>query len=145
MGVLLSLLAGIFLGLFQAFNGRAREALSIRHGTFTLLLVSTIIVASGLLLTSGPGVFRALTFRSGLLFAGAGLLHFILGWTLLSLSQNRVGAGRTGILVGATPIFAAILGYAFLGEELPPLALVGILLVVLGVVIVSYDRLPEKE
>lgn len=145
MGVLFSLLAGLFLGLFQAFNGRAREELSIRQGTFTLLLVSTTIVASGLLITGGVEPFRALTLRSGLLFAGAGLIHFILGWTLLSVSQNRVGAGRTGILVGSTPIFAAVLGFVILKESLSPVAILGIFLVVFGVVVVSYDRLPEKE
>lgn len=145
MGVLFSLLAGIFLGLFQSFNGRAREELAIRKGTLTLLLVSTAIVGSALLLDSGIAPFRELTLRSLLWFGSAGLLHFILGWTLLSVSQGRVGAGRTGILVGATPIFAAALGLLLLKELISFVAFIGVLLVVAGVVTVSYDSLPEDE
>lgn len=145
MGIFFSLLAGIFLGLFQSLNGRAREDLAIRKGTLTLLLVSTAIVGTALVLESGFAPFRDLTLRSLLLFGSAGLLHFILGWTLLSVSQSRVGAGRTGILVGATPIFAAALGLLVLEEKISLLAFFGVLLVVAGVVTVSYDSLPEDE
>ena len=145
MGVLFSVLAGLFLGLFQALNGRARREVAIAHGTLILLLVSTTVVAGGFFLSAGVASFSQLSLRSTLLFGAAGLLHFIGGWTLLSASQTLVGAGRTGILVGATPILAAVMGYLFLGETLEPIPLFGILVVVAGVVVVSYDKLPEEE
>lgn len=145
MGVFFSLLAGVFLGLFQSLNGRAREDLPIREGTLTLLVVSSVIVATGLVIDDGLAPFRELSFRSLFLFGAAGALHFIVGWTLLSVSQKAVGAGRTGILVGATPIFAALLGVLVLREAISLLAFLGVLLVVAGVVIVSYDSLPEDE
>ena len=145
MGVLFSLLAGLFLGLFQAFNGRARERLEIRKGTVVLLVVSTLIVGGALVAGSGLDELSGVSFYSFALFGIAGLIHFGLGWSLLSVSQRTVGAGRTGVLVGSTPIFAAILGFLILREQLSLLATVGIFLVVAGVVVVSMDRIPEER
>lgn len=144
MGLLLSLLSGVFLGLFQAFNGRAREALAVRTGTVVLLLVSTLILSVALVVEGGVGALFSVGPSAFLLFGAAGLIHFGLGWSLLSLSQNLVGAGRTGVLVGSTPIITAVLGLLILGERLSPPATLGILLVVAGVVVVSSERIPPE-
>lgn len=72
-------------------------------------------------------------------FAMAGLVHFFIGWTLISLSQNQVGAARTGALVGATPLFAAVVAALTLGEILDLWTILGILLVVGGVYLVSNE------
>lgn len=144
MGLLFSLLSGVFLGLFQALNGRAREALAVRTGTVVLLLVSSLILSVALIVEGGAGGIFSVPLPALLLFGAAGLIHFSLGWSLLSLSQNLVGAGRTGVLVGSTPIWAAILGFAILGERLSVIATLGILLVVAGVIVVSSERIPRE-
>lgn len=144
MGLLFSLLSGVFLGLFQALNGRAREALAVRTGTAVLLIVSTVILSVALLLEGGAPGILSVPFPALLLFGAAGLIHFSLGWSLLSVSQNLVGAGRTGVLVGSTPIWAAILGFTLLQERLSLTATLGILLVVGGVVVVSSERIPPE-
>ena len=40
-------------------------------------------------------------------FAAAGIVHFLLGWTFLNLSQTRIGAARTAPLLTLTPVFGA--------------------------------------
>jgi drug/metabolite transporter (DMT)-like permease len=70
-------------------------------------------------------------------FGLAGFVHFLLGWTFLTLSQKRVGAARTGALIGATPLFAFAVGLVFFGETLSVPVLIGITLVIGGVYLVS--------
>ena len=40
-------------------------------------------------------------------FGLAGFIHFFVGWTLLSISQKRIGAARTSAIMGVTPFFAS--------------------------------------
>src|ERR687893_1208702 len=43
------------------------------------------------------------------LFALAGIIHFVLGWLLLNVSQARIGASRTAPLITLTPLFGVVL------------------------------------
>lgn len=136
-GAIWAIFSGLGFGFFQLFNRRAGRRMHVYQATFLLLLISSfiLIVVSGVfedlsLLADAPS--RALAN-----FALAGLVHFFLGWTLLNVSQNRVGAARTGALVGTSPLFGTLLGFFFLREFLSLITLIGVLLVVAGVYLVS--------
>lgn len=137
MGVFWALVSGVGFGFFQAFHRRARRGLDTYRGMFLLLLIAALVLTIASLMTENLDLLRMAPSRSLILFALAGLVHFFVGWTLLSVSQQRVGAARTGVLVGATPLFATILAAVTLGEVPRWPALLGIVMVVAGVYIIS--------
>ena len=49
-------------------------------------------------------------------FAGAGIVHFLLGWTFLNLSQRRIGAARTSPLLTMSPVFALVVAAIAVGQ-----------------------------
>jgi len=70
-------------------------------------------------------------------FGLAGLLHFYVGWTFLSISQNRVGASRTAVLSGSSPLFALLISAMAFDEFLRLPVLAGIFMLMGGVYLVS--------
>jgi drug/metabolite transporter (DMT)-like permease len=109
------------------------------RATFILISVSALLLTAASLATEDLSLLRAAPPSGLLYFALAGFIHFFVGWTLVSVSQKRVGAARTGALLGSTPLFATVLAALILGEFLRPPALMGVVLVVAGVYLVSYD------
>lgn len=136
-GALYAALAGVGFGIFQAFNRKARAGFSIYWATFILLLVSVVLLLVGSVLTEDLNLLLQAPASAYINFSLAGLVHFFLGWTLLTISQNKVGAARTGALVGATPLFATIVAALAFDEFLSLPVLAGILMVVAGVYFVS--------
>jgi drug/metabolite transporter (DMT)-like permease len=136
-GVLWAILAGLGFGVFQAFNRRAGRSIDSNLSTFMLLVVSAIILAVVSLLTEDLSMLRHTSLMAYVNFGLAGFVHFYLGWTFLNISQKRIGASRTGALIGTTPLFAFVVGLVFFGETLNLPIIVGIMLVVGGVYLVS--------
>ena len=136
-GVFWSIVSGVGFGLFQVLNRRAGRYLDTYFGTFILLLVSAVILVAAALATEDLRLLQEAPMSAYANFALAGIVHFFVGWTLISVSQKRVGAARTGAFVGAAPLFGALIAALFLGEFLNLLTLLGIFLVVGGVFLVS--------
>lgn len=136
-GVLWAIVAGVGFGVFQSFNRRSGRSIDAYLSTFILLLVSAAILVAASILTEDLSLLRDAPWSAIASFGLAGLIHFLLGWTLISLSQKRVGAARTGALIGATPLFAFVVGLVAFGEFLSLPVMVGIILVISGVYLVS--------
>lgn len=136
-GILTALTAGVLLGLFQWLLGKNRE-LPVRTATVVLLALATVIVNVLTVATLGVGAYAALSLRALGLFALAGVVHFAFGWMSTGMSQRQVGVGVTGVLIGTTPVFTAVIAWVFLGELLSTGDIIGIGLVVLGVGIVTW-------
>ena len=66
------------------------------------------------------------------LFALAGIIHFVLGWLLLNVSQARIGASRTAPLITLTPLFGVVLAVVTLGELPSAAALAAIVPIMVG-------------
>jgi drug/metabolite transporter (DMT)-like permease len=66
------------------------------------------------------------------LFAIAGIVHFVLGWLLLNVSQMRIGASRTAPLITLTPLFGVVLAAVTLGELPNAAALAAIAPIMVG-------------
>lgn len=139
-GILAALGAATAFSLFQVANGRALTRLDVARGTRWLLLTGAVVLGLGTVATEGLAPWRSAPPLALAAAAGAGLLHFLLGWTLLGTAQQRIGVARTGALVGAVPLFGALLAWAKLGEALTAVQLVGLLAVVAGVGIIATGR-----
>jgi drug/metabolite transporter (DMT)-like permease len=136
-GVFWAVIAAAGFGLFQVLNRLAGRRMAAYQATFILLLISTVVLVGASLLTEDLGLLARAPLSAFVSFALAGLIHFFLGWTLLTISQNRVGAALTGALVGATPLFATVIGAMLLAEFLNTLTILGVVLVVAGVYTIS--------
>jgi drug/metabolite transporter (DMT)-like permease len=140
-GVLWAAAAGIGFGLFQSVNRAALRGLDAYASTFLQLLVSAVILAVAAVATRGVGWLGGTPASAWWLFAAAGWVHFLVGWTLLNLSQERLGAARTSPLLASNPLFGAVIA-AFTLHELPGVrALAGMALILAGVYAVELDRL----
>lgn len=137
-GVLWAALAGLGFGLFQSFNRRAGRGIDVYWSTFILIFISAVILVVVSIFTENLNLLRTAPLTAYINFGLAGLIHFFVGWTLLSLSQRLVGASRTSALLGTTPLFGLIIGILFFNEFLSLPVMLGITLVFAGVYLVSH-------
>ncbi|MDG1874352.1 MAG: DMT family transporter [Mariniblastus sp.] len=75
----------------------------------------------------------------------SGLIGIVIGDTMYFRSLQILGPRRALMMATTSPLFAAALAFAFLGEELPFFAVLGICLAVCGVIVVVADRKANKE
>ena len=140
-GVLWAIVSAISFGLFQTISRKASMNVNAFFHTFFLMIISTFfMIISTLILEDIKHLTLYLTLQGIFYFAVAGIIHFVLGWTLLTVSQNRIGASRTSALVGTAPFFATLIGYLFFQEILSFHTILGIILVVSGIYLVTYTK-----
>jgi drug/metabolite transporter (DMT)-like permease len=137
-GIYWAIAGGIGFGIFQTLNRKAGEKLDAIRGTFILLLVSTLVLLLLLLLTGDIGLLLTIPLSAVLAFSAAGFIHFFIGWTLISISQNQIGAARTGAVVGSMPLFGLVVDFVIYREVFTWQALLGVFLIVGGVYIISF-------
>ena len=135
LGVLFSLLAAVGLALNVVLARPGMRYTSFYLGTLVSLLVSFLLVGTVALVVDAAAFLR-LTLSGLFWFALLGLLHFSLGRTFSFKAIQRLGVSRTALLIGATPLVAALLALLLFGEEISPLLGLGTLLVVAGVTMV---------
>lgn len=136
---------GVLLAVVAAL-GIAGQALFVRVGTregrssdalVVVFLVNLAIVGPVTLLTLYPDY--GLTTRAVLAFVAAGLFGMMVGRIFLFAGISRVGASRAEPLKSSMPLFATVSAVLLLGESLTVVHLVGIVLVVGGVGLVSWE------
>jgi len=137
-GILWAAASGIGFGLFQSLNARAvREVEDVYLSTLLQLLVAALVLVGVCLATEDLGQLADAPGWALASFAIAGVLHFLVGWTLLNLSQDRIGAARTSPLLIMVPIFGVVIAAVTLGELPRAAALAAIAPMVLGAWVVS--------
>lgn len=140
VGALPALMAALGFAVFQIVNRRALTGIDVYRGTATLLAVGGLVLGA-IAFGSGEGPVLAAAPLAAIAFcAAAGFVHFFCGWTLLGLSQLRLGVARTGVVIGTVPLFGAIIAAVFLDEALSLIAVMGLVLVVAGVGVVISAR-----
>jgi drug/metabolite transporter, DME family len=139
-GVALAAVAGIGFGLFQSVNRAALRGMDAYASTFLQVLVSAAILVALSLAAGDPGRLAAAPASAWWRFAAAGLVHFSVGWTLLNLSQQRLGAARTSPLLATVPLFGVVIAAVTLREVPGALELAGVGLMVGGVLAIEVDR-----
>jgi drug/metabolite transporter (DMT)-like permease len=132
-GVLWATAAGIGFGLFQSVNRRALRDIEDPYvSTFLQLAVATALLVVASLVSEDLSQLGDASGEAIALFALVGVIHFVLGWLFLNVSQMRIGASRTAPLITLTPLFGVALAAVTLGE-LPSLAALGAIVpVVIG-------------
>jgi drug/metabolite transporter (DMT)-like permease len=69
--------------------------------------------------------------------AAAGVIGTGLAFVIMGTLVGRVGSTRASFITYAIPVVALVLGVAFLGDEVAPIAVVGIVLVIAGAFLAS--------
>lgn len=143
-GVAWALVAAVGFGFTQTMNRKSNQLVDAYRTAFGLLVaVETLLVGRAVLAGEFPLLAKA-PLSAWLYFSTATLIHFAGGWTLLALSQQRIGVARTGSLISAAPLVGALLAVPVLGERLTWLTLAGVLLTVAGVAMVSTSSASRK-
>jgi drug/metabolite transporter (DMT)-like permease len=144
-GPALAAAAGLGFGVFQTLNRRAVGGMKDAYlATFLQLLVALLVLVVASLATEDLGLLGDATALSLFYFALAGIIHFSVGWTLLNMSQMRIGAARTSPLLATTPVFGAAIAVLIL-QEVPgwPVWL-GVFIVTAGALFVSLEPVSEQ-
>lgn len=144
-GILISILSGLTFGLFQTVNRQAGKQANVYQATFVLLLVSSLVLGFITAVSQDLSLLQKISPLAILYFSLAALIHFFVGWTLLSISQQRVGAARTSVLLGTVPLWATLIGVLFFDEFLAAYVFAGIGLIILGTYIVSSGNKPAAN
>ena len=137
-GALLAAASGVGFGLFQTTNARALRGSEDPFAS-TLVQISVAAIAlTGLSLATGA-LADALDAPLWALgdFALAGLLHFLAGWSLLNVSQQRIGAARTSPLLTTVPVFGVAIAALTIGQRPGAIVLTGIAIMCAGAWVVA--------
>jgi drug/metabolite transporter (DMT)-like permease len=133
-----AVLSGVGFGLFQSVNRRSRVDIEDPYvSTFLNVMIAAVVLVVVSLASADVGrVFDADAWAL-LAFAGAGIVHFLLGWTFLNISQKRIGAARTSPLLTMSPVFALLIAAVTVGQFPSAIAFVAIVPMVCGAYLVS--------
>ncbi len=139
-GVLWSLVAALGFGFTQTLNrksnllvGASRTAFGLLASVETILLIRMFVTGEYRLLETAPLWALAA-------FTGSAVIHYILGWTFLAMSQQQIGVARTGAVVSATPLVGTVLAAILLDEPLTGWIVIGVLATMGGVALISLSR-----
>jgi drug/metabolite transporter (DMT)-like permease len=137
-GVIWGAASGLAFGLFQAVNVRAvRQLDDVYVSTFLQLLVAALVCLVLCAATGDLSLVGDLTAWAVVAFTIAGAVHFFLGWTLLNVSQHRIGAARSSPLLATVPLWGILIAAVVRGEVPHASAFPGIVLMVGGALTVS--------
>ena len=112
-----------------------------RAGSFQVNITRLVLAATYLILVSA--VFRLDVRLSGMQILNlslSGIVGLSLGDTFLFKAFREIGARVSMLVMSTAPAIAAGLAYLFLGEDLSPMGVVGIVVTVAGVSLVVLDR-----
>lgn len=136
-GIAWAITAGFLFGIFQAFYRKGNQDFDAYRVNFVLLVTGSLALGFGGLVSQDISLLGSAPASAFGWAAGAGLIHFFVGWTALTLSQQRIGASRTGIVIAATPLLGSLLAAVFLKERVPSATILGVVLVTAGVGLLS--------
>lgn len=140
-GAAVAAASGIGFGLFQTLNIRAVRGMDPFASTFVQIAIAAVVLLVASVASGGLGDLAGARGDALIWFAAAGLLHFVAGWTLLNVSQKRIGAARTSPLLTTVPLFGIAFAAIAVGQLPAAVELPAIGLMVLGAyVVVSRGR-----
>jgi DME family drug/metabolite transporter len=137
-GLLWASTSGVAFGLFQAVNARAvRQLNDPFFSTFVQLVVAAAVLTLICALSGELPLLGDASLWGIASFLIAGMVHFLLGWTFLNLSQQRIGAARSSPLIATVPLWGIAIAAVVRGQLPPGEAIAGIVLMVAGALTVS--------
>lgn len=110
------------------------------QAALVVVVVDSVLYWVALAVVSWPDPFAGLTPRLVGLFAVAGLVGTAAGRIFVFAGVERVGASINSAGISARPLFATLLALGFLGEPLGPLTGLGVVVLVGGLVALTYSK-----
>lgn len=138
-GITWAVAAGVGFGVYQSVLRRVTAQVDAYRTTLASLVVAVVVLTGVAWVTEDPGRLTDTSAIGLASFAAAGLVHFVAGWTFLGLSQQRIGASRTGVVIAATPLIGTLLAVIFLDEAVTVRILSGVVLVAAGVGLIAAE------
>jgi drug/metabolite transporter (DMT)-like permease len=135
-GAVVAAASGVGFGLFQTLNIRAVRGMDPFASTFVQIAVAAVALLVASAVSGGLAALGDAPASALLYFAAAGILHFVAGWTLLNISQKRIGAARTSPLLTTVPLFGIAIAAVTIGQLPEAVELPAIALMVLGAYVV---------
>ena len=142
LGVTLALLAATSFAVQFLFIRLGTIRGRIIQGVFITLLVNMAIVIPAVLWRYG---IPSLTLEAIIWFALAGLFGSLIARTCTFKSVQLIGASRTSPIIAANVFFATILAIVLFGESVTLVHLFGIVIIVIGVAIISWEMANDGE
>ena len=140
-GALWAAASGIGFGLFQSLNRRAvRDIDDAFVSTFLQLLIAAVALLCACVATRDLDGLAGAPADAIAAFMAAGIVHFLLGWTFLNLSQKRIGAARTAPLLTLSPLFGLAIAAVTVGDLPSAAAVAAIAPMVAGAWLVAGGR-----
>jgi drug/metabolite transporter (DMT)-like permease len=139
-GVLWSLVAALGFGFTQTLNRKSNLLVGASRTAFGLLAAVEIILVIRMFVTGENRLLATAPLSALAAFTASAVIHYILGWTFLAMSQQQIGVARTGAVVSATPLVGTLLAAILLDEPLTGFIIIGVLATMGGVTLISLSR-----
>ena len=131
-GAIWAIVAALSFSLGHVASSKGIRTSGVALGTALMLLAATIVGAAAALVVDGWGTLVAGTGVAIGYFVAAAIIHFVGGWGFMSASIRLIGPSRMSAITGLTPMFAAVLAVAFLGESMDLYTGAGLAVIVAG-------------
>ena len=142
-GVVWAALAGIAFGFSQLSNRGVNRQTNAMAATTAMVTAMFAVLVLAAAFTGELGDVGSIPAGAIGWFVAASLVHFLVGWTLFAVSQQRIGPSRTASVLSTNPVMAALIAAAVLSQELRSVAWVGVAAVTVGVATVAMGRKNE--
>ncbi|ADD06240.1 DMT superfamily transport protein [Natrialba magadii ATCC 43099] len=111
----------------------------VTDAVLVVLLCNVVLVGFPVLVLYPPPYTGLYTQTSLASFAAAGLVGMFVARLLMFKSTDEIGASLTSPIVASNVLFATVFAVVLLDEQLTPVHLLGIVLVVAGLAVVSWE------
>ena len=140
MGEIAALLTSVcwaMSGIFFTAAGKKIGAFSVNR--IRLTFATTFFLLTHLLLMHSVFPLDASPSRWGW-FIASGIMGLVLGDTFLFQAYVYLGVRIPTLIMASVPVISTLFAWLFLGETLPFIAIIGILITISGIAIVIFER-----
>lgn len=140
LGLTLSIIATLFFGANFITIGRGLHTDKLTEGIFITLVISTLTIFFGTILSGEFNFLTSLNPESYVLYMGAGFFNFVLGRTFNYSGITLIGPSRTSAIISSQVLFSVFFASLFLAETIDLLLLIGVFLAFIGISLVSLSQ-----
>jgi drug/metabolite transporter (DMT)-like permease len=139
LGAVFAALAATAWAVGAIFARIGMQHMGSTTGTF-ISLVSGFLLTLAIALALDFDALFSVSLVTILWFAALGAIQFPIGRFLNYNGIRLAGVAPATAILGSSPLFAGVLALLFLGEQMTPMILVGILAVAAGLALVMSER-----
>lgn len=145
LGVLLASVAAVgFAGQFLCIRLGTDDG-DVTDAVLVVLICHVVLLAPAVIVLHAPPYTTLFTLRSVASFAAAGIAGMFVARLLMFTSIEAVGASLTSPVIASNVLFATIFAVVFLEEQLTISHLAGIVLIVAGIAVVSWETAAASD